>query len=338
MDIHALAAYAPGESLRPFEYETGPIGGHGCLIRVLACGLCHSDIHVVDNDWGGPTYPMVPGHEVVGIVVEAGPLVTHLKIGDRVGVGWQSGACLHCLDCQRGNAQMCEVDQRATIIQQYGGFGDHLAVDSRFAFPIPKGIPTEAAGPLFCAGITVYSGLRHAGMKGGQEIGVIGIGGLGHLAVQFAAKLGNRVTVFTSSPDKAEFAAHLGASEAVVTGPGGSLTRKPSRRLDIIMDTVAADKDYNAYLNCLASDGVFNLVGVPNKPISLSVFAFQEKRRRIMGSPIGSPAEIIEMLALSERHSIAPLVETFPFERANEAIQRVRDNRVRYRAVLTMQP
>lgn len=336
MNVHALAAHAPGESLRPFEYETGPMNGHDCLIRVAACGLCHSDIHVVDNDWGGPTYPMVPGHEAVGLVVEAGPLVTHLKIGDRVGVGWQSGACLHCLDCLRGNAQMCEVDQRATIIQQYGGFGDHMTVDARFAFPVPEGISTKAAGPLLCAGITVYSGLRHAGMKGGQEIGVIGIGGLGHLAVQFAAKLGNRVTVFTSSPDKAEFAARLGASEAVVTGRDGGVTEKPSRPLDIILDTVAAAKDYNAYLSCLASDGVFNLVGVPSEPISLSVFSFQEKRRRIMGSPIGSPAEIMEMLALAERYSITPLVETFPFERANEAIQRVRDNRGRYRAVLTM--
>ena len=177
------------------------------LLKVESCGLCHSDIHVMDNDWGGPTYPVVPGHEAVGTVVEVGPLVSHLTPGDRVGVGWQSGACLHCRDCLRGNAQMCEVDNRATILHQYGGFGDHMTVDSHFAFPIPDGLPSEAAGPLLCGGITVYSGLRHAGMTGGQEIGVIGIGGLGHLAVQFAAKLGNRVTVFTSSPDKAEFAA-----------------------------------------------------------------------------------------------------------------------------------
>ena len=197
------------------------------------------------------------------------------------------------------------------------------------------GPASEPAGPLLCGGITVYSGLRHAGMAGGQEIGVIGIGGLGHLAVQFAAKLGNRVTVFTSSPDKAEFAAQLGAHEAVVIGPGGTVPDKPSRRLNVIIDTVAAAKDYNAYLNCLDSDGVFNLVGIPNDPITLSVFAFQDKRRRVMGSPIGSPAEIREMLALSAQYGVAPLVEAFPFEQANAAIQRVRDNKVRYRAVLT---
>ncbi len=336
MKVHALAAYGPGETLRPFEYETGPVEGHQVLLKVDACGLCHSDIHVIDNDWGGPTFPVVPGHEAVGTVVEVGPAVTHLHPGDRVGVGWQSGACLHCQDCLRGDAQMCEVDNRATIIHQYGGFGDHLLVDSHFAFPIPDGLGSDIAGPLLCGGITVYSGLRHAGMTGGQEIGVVGIGGLGHLAVQFAAKLGNRVTVFTSSPDKAEFAARLGAHEAVIVGRDGTVPDKPSRRLNIIIDTVAAAKDYNAYLNCLDSDGVFNLVGIPNDPIELSVFAFQDKRRRIMGSPIGSPAEIREMLALCAQYGIAPLVETFPSERANDAIQRVRDNKVRYRAVLTL--
>jgi len=336
MNVNALAAYGPQEPLRPFQYETSPLMGHDVLIKVETCGICHSDIHCMDNDWEMTTYPMVPGHEAIGSVVEVGPLVSHLKLGDRVGVGWQSGACLHCLDCLRGNQQMCEVDNRATILQQYGGFGDYMTVDSRFAFPIPDGLSSEAAGPLLCGGITVFSGLRHAGMQGGQEIGVLGIGGLGHLAVQFAAKLGNRVTVFTSSPDKAEFAASLGAHEAVIIGKDGSLPEKPSRRLNILLDTVAAPKDYNAYLNFLDSDGVYNLVGVPTDAVALSVFAFQDKRRRIMGSPIGSPAEIREMLSLCAERKITPLIETFPFERANDALQRVRDNKVRYRAVLTM--
>ncbi|BDI28654.1 alcohol dehydrogenase [Capsulimonas corticalis] len=335
MKVHALAAYAPGEPLRPFEYEIGAVSGFDCVIRVQSCGLCHSDIHVVDNDWGGATFPVVPGHEAVGEVVELGPGVTHLKIGDRVGVGWQSGACLGCRDCLRGNEQMCDANQ-ATILHQYGGFGDYMTVDSRFAFPIPDGLASAAAGPLLCAGITVYSGLRHAGMRGGQEIGVIGIGGLGHLAVQFAAKLGNRVTVFTTSPEKAEYAARLGAAEAVIVGRDGSPPQKPSRPLDIIIDTVASGKDYNAYLNCLDSDGVFNLVGIGNDPIPLSVFAFQDKRRRIMGSPIGSRSEMIEMLGLAARYGIVPQIETFAFERANDAVQHVRDNKVRYRAVLLM--
>ena len=336
MNVNALAAYGPGEALRPFEYETGPLKGHDVLLKVQVCGVCHSDIHCIDNDWEMTSYPMVPGHEAVGAVVEVGSLVSHLQVGDRLGVGWQSGACLHCLDCLRGNQQMCEVDNRATILQQYGGFGDYMTVDSHFAFPIPDGLSSELAGPLLCGGITVFSGLRHAGMKGGQEIGIIGIGGLGHLAVQFAAKMGNRVTVFTTSPDKAEFAASLGAHEAVLIGRDGAAPQKPSRRLNIILDTVAAPKDYNAYLKFLDSDGVFNLVGVPTEEIPLSVFAFQDKRRRIMGSPIGNPAEIKEMLAFCAQSQVVPLIETFPFERANDALQRVRDNKVRYRAVLTM--
>jgi len=336
MKVNALAAFGPHEPLRPFEYEVEGLQAHQCLIKVHTCGICHSDLHCMDNDWEMTSYPMVPGHEAIGEVVDVGAQVSHLQVGDRVGVGWQSGACLHCLDCLRGNQQMCEVDLQATILQQYGGFGDHIIVDSRFAFPIPDGLASDVAGPLLCGGITVYSGLRHAGMIGGQEIGVLGIGGLGHLAVQFAAKLGNRVTVFTSSPDKAEFATSLGAHESVVIGRDGSIPNKPSRRLNIIIDTVAASKDYNAYLNFLDSDGVYNLVGVPTDDIPLSVFAFQDKRRRIMGSPIGSPAEIREMLSLCAQKEIAPIIEKFPFEHANSALQGVRDNKVRYRAVLMM--
>ena len=334
MKVSAMAAYRAGEPLRPLEYEIGAAEGYGCIIQLEACGICHSDIHVIDNDWGGPTYPVVPGHEAIGRVMEVGPFVTNLKPGDRVGVGWQSGACMQCADCMRGDANMCDVN-KATIIHQYGGFGDYMSVDARFAFPIPEAMPSEAAAPLLCAGITVYSGLRHAGMKGGQDIGVIGIGGLGHIAVQFAARLGNRVTVFTSSPDKAEYAAGLGADDAVIVGRDG-IVPAAKRKLNIIIDTVAAAKDYNAYLSHLDSDGVYNLVGIPNEPISLSVFAFQDKRRRIMGSPIGGPGEIAEMLTLADRYNVTPLVEVFPFAAANAAIQKVRDNAVRYRAVLKM--
>ena len=335
MKIRALASYNRGDELKPFEYEAPGVTDYQCLIKVAACGICHSDIHCMDNDWSLTTYPIVPGHEVIGRVVEVGPLVGNLALGDRVGVGWQSGSCLSCLDCLRGNQQMCD-QNKATIIHQYGGFADYLSVDARFAFKIPVALDTVIAGPLLCGGITVFSGLLHAGMRGGQEIGVIGIGGLGHLAVQFAAKLGNRVTAFTTSPDKAEFARSLGASETVLLDSDGGLPEKPSRKLNIIIDTVAAAKDYNAYLNCLDSDGVFNLVGVPLEAIPLSIFAFQDKRRRIMGSPIGSPAEIIQMLKIAAEHNIAPIVQSFPFSMANDAIQKVRDNKVRYRAVLTM--
>ena len=246
MQINALAAYEPGGPLLPFTYEAAPPDGYDVLIKVHACGLCHSDLHVLDGDWGDMEYPLVPGHEAVGEVAALGPLVSHLSLGERVGVGWQSGACLDCRDCLRGNDNLCDA-QTATILGGRGGFGDYLLVDSRFAFPIPEGISSDVAGPLLCGGVTVYSGLRHAGMGSGQEIGVVGLGGLGHLAVQFAAKLGNRVTAFTTSPDKAEFAASLGASDAVVLEPGGAFPT-PTRTLDIILDTVPHTLDWEGCL------------------------------------------------------------------------------------------
>lgn len=332
VQINALAAYQPGGPLRPFTYEAGPPEGHQALIKVHACGLCHSDLHVLDGDWGAMDYPLVPGHEVIGEVAALGPLAAHLSIGERVGVGWQSGACLHCRDCLRGHDNLCD-DQTATILGGRGGFGDYLLVDARFAFAIPESLSSDAAGPLLCGGVTVYSGLRHAGMGSGQEIGVVGLGGLGHLAVQFASKLGNRVTAFTTSPDKAEFAASLGAAEAVVLEPGGRFPA-PKRKLDIILDTVPHTLDWEGCLSHLESDGVLNVVGVPEEPLSIPVSAFQDKRRRIMGSSIGSRSEMRDMLALAAEYGILPLVETFPFSRANEALDRLRANAVRYRAVL----
>ena len=332
MQINALAAYQPGGPLLPFAYEAPPPEGHQVLIKVYACGLCHSDLHVLDGDWGEMEYPLVLGHEVIGEVVEAGPWVTHLHVGERVGVGWQSGACLHCRDCLRGNDNLCD-DQTATILGGRGGFADYLLADSRFAFPIPASLGSDIAGPLLCGGITVYSGLLHAGMKSGQEIGVIGIGGLGHLAVQFAAKLGNRVTAFTTSPDKAEFAASLGAEAAVVLEPGGKFPA-PERKLDIILDTVPHTLDWEGCLSHLASDGVLSVVGVPQEPLSIPVLSFQDKRRRIMGSSIGSRSEMQDMLALAAGYGVRPLVETFPFSQANDAVERLRTNAVRYRVVL----
>lgn len=333
MQIQALAAHQKGETLKPYNFDPGQLQNYDCLIEVLACGICHSDIFMVDNDWGSSRYPLVPGHEVVGEVVEVASQVKHLKIGDRVGVGWQMSSCLQCPDCLKGNENLCDKNQ-GLIVKGYGGFADYLKVDSRFAFPIPDGIETEVAGPLLCGGITVYSGLRYAGMSSGQEIGVIGIGGLGHMAVQFASKLGNSVTVFTTSQDKADFAHQLGARHIVVVPPGES-PPPPTRPLDIIISTVPLSLNWQAYVEYLNSDGTLVFVGVPDTPVSLSILPLMNKRRRVMASPIGGRAMIIEMLSVADRFGIKPIVETFPMEQVNEAMQKVRDNKVRYRAVLT---
>ncbi len=335
MKVQGMAARQQGATLEPYSYELGSPQVFDCLIKVQACGLCHSDIHMVDNDWEMTEYPIVPGHEAIGEVVELGSSVTHLQVGDRVGVGWQGGACLQCDDCLRGNENLCD-HHEATIIRGPGGFADYLMVDARFAFPIPAGIEARSAGPLLCGGITVYSGLRQGGMTSGQEIGIIGVGGLGHMAVQFASRLGNRVTVFTTSQDKADLAEQLGAHEAIVV-PKGESPPPGEGKLDLILSTVPADLDWGAYAEHLKSNGALTFVGVPNSgELTLPFWSLLMKQRRIVPSIIGGRPRIREMLSVAERFGIEPMVEEFPLERVNEAIAKVRDNTIRYRAVLTV--
>jgi alcohol/geraniol dehydrogenase (NADP+) len=334
MQINALAALEEGAALQPFSFQAAPLKAFDCAIKVMACGICHSDIHMIHGDWGISRYPLVPGHEVIGEVVDVGSQVTHLKEGDRVGVGWQQASCMHCLDCLKGNNNLCD-QAEGLIVNGYGGFADYMVADSRFAFKLPDGLSTQSTGPILCGGATVYAGLRNAGMTSGQNIGVIGIGGLGHLAIQFASRLGNRVTVFTTSADKAEFATQLGAHEAIVVAPGGS-PPLPIRKLNVLINTANQALDWLGYVNHLDSNGTFVFVGIPSEPLTIPIVPLTSKQRRIMGSEIASPAVITEMLQIVDQFGIQPMIETFPLAQANEALQKVRDNKVRYRAVLTM--
>ena len=332
---HALAALERGAPLSPWEHDLEPLKSHECRVKVLACGVCHSDIHCIDDDWKASRYPLVPGHEVVGEIVELGAGVENLKIGERVGVSWQCASCNHCRDCLRANENLCDQNQ-ALILDNYGGFADFVQLDARWVFPIPTQIETALAGPLLCAGVTVYASLRDAGMSSGQKIGVVGIGGLGHLAVQFAAKLGNRVTAFTTSEDKADFARTLGAHSTVVLPRDGSFPAPGGvdERLDILLITATADLDWAGALEWLDSDGALSVASVPESDLKIPVFALQNKRRRVTGSNVGSRHVILETLRIAAEYEIRPIVETFRFEQANEAMNRVRENRVRYRAVL----
>ncbi|GAB4250437.1 MAG: NAD(P)-dependent alcohol dehydrogenase [Acidobacteriota bacterium] len=332
MKVQAYAAKEARAQLEPWEYEAEPLRPFECRVRVQACGICHSDIHMIDNDWGMSRYPLVPGHEVVGVVTETGEAVTHLRPGDRVGIGWQSGACMQCPDCLGGNENLCDANE-GLIVQRRGGFADYVQVDARFAFPLPAELPTEAAGPLLCGGITVYSALRHAGMTSGREIGVIGLGGLGHLALLFASRLGNRVTVFTTTAEKAEQALRLGAAHAVVL-PAGGQAPKPERRLQVLLNTAPIQLDWSGYLQWLDSDGTLVLVAGPAEPIQVPFWDLLLKRRRVMGSPIGGRKMITEMLQIAAAYKILPQVETYALREVNRAVERVRANQVRYRAVL----
>jgi uncharacterized zinc-type alcohol dehydrogenase-like protein len=334
MKINAWAAPKAKAELQPYTFEVEQPAPHECLVQVKACGICHSDIHMIDNDWQASSYPLVPGHEVVGQVVQIGKSVSHLQVGDHVGIGWQRSSCLHCPSCLQGNENLCEKNE-ALIVAGKGGFADHLLVDSRFAFRLPSGLDLRTTGPLLCGGITVFSALHHAGMTSGKKIGVIGIGGLGHMAVQFASRLGNHVTVYTTSHDKAEFAQRMGASEAIVATADGPLPA-PRRKLDILLNTAPVSLDWLAYLEHLAPDGTLAFVAAPPEPLSIPVFPLLTRRLRIMGSPIGGRAMISRMLQLADDFGIVPLVEFFPLSEVNQALAKVRRNQVRYRAVLTV--
>jgi uncharacterized zinc-type alcohol dehydrogenase-like protein len=332
MKVDAWAAKEQGARLTPWSFDIEEVGPVDVVVEVTACGICYSDVHMIDNDWASSTYPLVAGHEVVGTVVETGAAVRHLAKGDRVGIGWQGSACLACPDCMRGEENLCDRHE-GLIVTGHGGFASHVKVHGHFAFLLPDGVSSRSGGPLLCGGVTVYSALRAAGMGSGQRIGVIGVGGLGHMAVMFASRLGNQVTVFTSSDDKAEMATSLGATDAVVL-PAGVSPRAPTRRLDLLLSTVPASLDWPAYLEWLDSDGTMVLVAGSSEPVSFPFWSLLGKRRRIMGSPIGGRAVMAEMLDVADRYGIEPMVEVFSSERINEALDRVRSNKVRYRAVI----
>lgn len=332
MQVKAWAAMSVGSNLMPFEYELEIEGPYEVLVEVETCGICHSDIHMIDNDWGMSRYPLVPGHEVIGKVVAMGEAVEGLALGQRVGIGWQASACMTCPDCLAGNENLCDAN-KGLIVTGGGGFASHVKVDGRFAFPLPEGLPPEAS-PLLCGGVTVYSALRAAGMRSGQQIGVIGLGGLGHMAVLFASRLGNSVTVFTTTPAKAEQARQLGADVAVLL-PRDGRAPKPNQRLHILLVTVSQSLDWQGFLEWLGSDGTLAIVGAVAKPLEIPLWALLRKRRRVMASPIGGRAIMIEMLDLAARLGIRPQVEAFPMKEVNSAIEKVRNNQIRYRAVLT---
>jgi uncharacterized zinc-type alcohol dehydrogenase-like protein len=332
MTISAFAALASKQALEPYAYEPRPLGSRDVEIAISHCGICHSDLHVIDNDWGSSRYPVVPGHEIVGTVALTGS-ESSLALGTRVGVGWQRSACHTCELCTSGNENLC-ARQEATCVGHMGGFADRIRLDERFVFPLPAALEASAAAPLLCGGVTVFSPLRRWRVVAGMNVGVIGIGGLGHLALRFLRALGCRTTAFTSSPDKRAEAARLGADE-VASSTDAREIRVHANRFDFLLCTVPARLDWITYVQTLKPNGVFCLVGAPPGLIQISPGPLLTGQRVICGSDIGSPAMIREMLAFSATHAIGAEVETTPRARVNEALQRVRDNRARYRMVLT---
>jgi alcohol/geraniol dehydrogenase (NADP+) len=330
--VHAFAALVAKESLVPQAYSPAPLGPRDVEIAISHCGICHSDLHLVDNDWLTSSYPLVPGHEIVGVVSEAGPQCD-LAVGQRVGVGWQRSACHECDLCRAGHENLC-AKQQATCVGHMGGFADRIRIDERFAFALPAELDAAAAAPLLCGGVTVFAPLRRWGVRSGARVGVIGIGGLGHLALRFLRAMGCQATAFTSSADKRAEAARLGATDAV-SSTNPKEIRAQANRFDFLLCTAPARLDWITYVQTLKPNGVLCLVGAPPGLLQVQASQLLSSQRVICGSDIGSPGAIREMLAFAAAHGIGAEVETAPMADVNQAMARVRENRVRYRMVLT---
>jgi uncharacterized zinc-type alcohol dehydrogenase-like protein len=331
--IQGYAVHAAGAELLPFKYDPGELNPYDVEVRVSHCGVCHSDAHLIDNDWGLSQYPLIPGHEIVGTVSAIGSAVVGFTTGERVGIGWQANSCGRCEWCRKGEENLCASAQ-PTCVHRHGGFADAVRVNARFAVRLPEKMDGETTAPLMCAGITVYSPLRTLGINPYSRVGVIGIGGLGHLALQFARVFGAEVTAFSTSAAKEKEALELGAHHFVnsresksVNGLAGSF--------DLIISTINADLDWSAFVNTLRPHGTLCFVGAPPKPVALPAFPLISVARSVCGSNIGSPARIAEMLDVAARHGVKAKVEKFRMSDANQAVKRLRKSQVRYRAVLS---
>ena len=330
--INAYAAHDAGQPLQPFTYEPDALGANEVEVTITHCGICHSDIHILDGDWG-KNYPAVAGHEIIGNISAIGSQVTSHKIGDRVGVGWLSGSCMNCEWCIQGDVNLCAKGV-ATCRNRHGGFADKMNTDSRFAFHIPDGLASENAAPLLCGGITVYSPLRHFGITPASRVGIIGIGGLGHLALQFANAFGCEVTAFSTSPEKEAEARTFGAHHFVNSKDSDQL--KPLKHtFDVILSTVNVNLDWHPYLRALRPNGMLCFVGAVAGNLEIPHYALAYQKSIRTGA-VGGRTTMIEMLDFANRHNIVAQTEVVPFSEINAALDKVRNNQARYRMVLEM--
>ncbi len=330
--IQALAARKAGGELAPFSYDPGPLLPEQVEIDVQYCGICHSDLSMLNNEWQHTVYPFVPGHEAIGVISAAGESVKGVKVGDTVGLGWNSGSCMHCRQCLTGNHNMCDTLEQ-TIWGRHGAFATKVRCHWVWATPIPAGLDLAKMGPMLCGGITVFNPLVQFGISPTARVGIIGIGGLGHLALQFANKWGCDVTAFSSGTLKADEAKRLGAHHVIDTHSAEDVKRAAGT-FDFIISTVPADLDWGAYLDALAPKGRLHVVGVATKPLGITAFGLLARQRSVSGSPSGAPATVHTMLDFAARHGVAPVVEEFPMTKANEAIARLESGKARYRVVL----
>lgn len=332
MNVSAYAANGPREKLTPFSYAMGELGAEQVDIRVINCGICHSDLSMMNNDWGMTAYPIVPGHEIIGEVIAAGNAVKNVKVGDKVGVGWLSGSCMSCHQCMEGAHHLC-ASAEFTIGGRHGGFADYVRSHWSWAIPLPEGIDLDKAGPLLCGGITVFNPIILAGVKATDKVGVIGIGGLGHMALKFLNKWGCEVIAFSSNPNKKNSILEMGASK-VVDSTNPEELAKIAGSLNFILNTTNVTLDWNSYLTALAPKGKFHNVGAVLEPMAIPAFSLIMGEKSVAGSPLGSPALTRTMLEFCVRHDIYPITEEFPMSQVNEALEHLQSGKARFRIVL----
>lgn len=333
------AAEAP---LKPISIERRNLSPNDVEIEILYCGICHSDLHAARNDWGGSTYPLVPGHEIVGRIKQTGSKVSKFQVGDLAGVGCIVDSCRDCDHCHHGDEQYCENGWTVVFNSPdqkyggttYGGFSEAIVVDENYVVKVPDTLDLASAAPILCAGITVYSPLKHWGAGPHKKIGIIGIGGLGHMAIKIAKAMGAEVTVFTTTQSKADDANRLGADHVVLSTDVAQMSDCPKQ--DMILDTVSAKHDVNAYLNLLKVDGAVVIVGLPNQPLEIGAFNVVNGRKSFSGSNIGGIAETQEVLDFCAEHQVTADIELIQASQINEAFDRLEKGDVKYRFVIDM--
>jgi uncharacterized zinc-type alcohol dehydrogenase-like protein len=331
MNIKSYAANEPKGVLEPFEYDPGEMQPDQVEMDVLHCGICHSDLNMLDNDWQMTQYPFVPGHEIVGKVSAVGNHVSRVKPGDLVGVGWFSGSCMYCEHCLSGDHNLCSSIEQI-IIGRYGGFANKVRAHQVWTTPLPEGIDVKSAGPLFCAGITVFNPIVQNDLKSSDRVAVVGIGGLGHLALQFLNAWGCEVTAISTSLNKEEEAKRMGAHH-FLNSSDKSLFEKSLNAFDMILVTSTGDLDWDAYIPMIRPKGKLHFVGaLPS--VTATAFPMIAGQKSIGASPLGSPANMREMLLFTSRHSIEPMIESYPLTKVNDAMERLRSGKARYRIVL----
>lgn len=331
--IRAYAVKEKGQPLVPHQFDAGELKPQQVQVKVEYCGLCHSDIAMINNEWGMSRYPLVAGHEIIGTVEKLGSEAKGLKVGQRVGIGWTAESCQACDQCISGHQVLCTGGSKPTIIGREGGFAEKIRADWQWLIPIPEQVNPESAGPLLCGGITVFNPLIEHKIQAIHRVGVIGIGGLGHIAIKLLKAWGCEITAFSSHPEKSDDLKKMGADHVVDSKDLKSL-KEQRGKFHLILSTVNAKLDWNSYLTALAPQGTLHILGIPLEPLSIPATSLVSGAKNLTGSPTGSPATLRVLLEFAARQNIAPQVEVFPMSKINDAIHKLEEGKIRYRAVL----